>query len=145
MDPHVTEVFDRHINAALGRIVEFGVSDCLPFAAGIIRDLTGIDIIGNTYRGRWNSEEEGMALIPLGMGTTMARRMRDLGWRRVPVEQATPGALCLLRLFVAGPEGMREIHEAGVFDGYWVIHRIEMGVGNAPISAVRWCWVPPCQ
>lgn len=146
MDTDLKSIFRKHIEFALGRPVVFGVSDCLPFAAGIIQDVTGIDILGNRYRGTWNSESEGMAMIPLGMGTTMARRMRELGWNRIDPTLAPVGSLALLRMTARDAEGHpREIHEAGVVSNGLVIHRVEMGVGHAPLSQVRFCWAPPCQ
>jgi hypothetical protein len=139
-------IIQKHVEHVLGASVTFGVNDCLPFAADLILDLTGIDILGNRYRGAWSSEAEGMAMIPLGMGTTMRRHIRELGWEPVSPFSAPVGSLALLRLWVNGSDGnTRRVHEAGVVTGGMVVHRIEKGVGHAPLSDVVFCWKPPCQ
>ncbi len=136
----------KHVENMLGVPVTFGTDDCLPFAADLILDLTGIDILGNRYRGAWSSEAEGMAMIPLGMGTTMRRRIRELGWAKVDPFNAPVGSLALLRIWTLdGAGNCKEIHEAGVVTGGMVLHRVEHGVGHAPLRNVVACWAPTCQ
>lgn len=140
------EIVQKHVEHVLGVPVTFGINDCLPFAADLILELTGIDILGNRYRGAWTSENQGLSMIPLGMGTTMRRRMKELGWTKVDPFSAPVGSLALLRIWIEDANGIaKEIHEAGVVTGGMVVHRIEKGVGHAALRDVVFCWAPPCQ
>lgn len=136
MNPDFNTIIAAHIQAVLGRPVTWGLDDCAPFVAAIVQDLTGVDLLGNAWRGLWSSPADVDRLTPLGLGVTVSRRMRDCGWQRIAPRRAVAGSVCLLR---AGPE-----HIVGLVlpDGR-ALARGSKGVQFWPINAAVAAWERP--
>lgn len=129
-----SEIITRHVNSVIGRKMAWGTDDCVLFVAGLAKDLLGVDVLGNAWRGRWTNKDEALAALPLGLGVVVGRRMRDIGWVRCSPADAQFGAIAIVR-------DMRNEHALGFVLGTGrVLCRGEMGVVGMPTSAIVMCW-----
>lgn len=135
MDANV--IFDSAIKAVLGRAMVFPTDYCATFAAGIIRQVHGVDVLGNRFGGQWaETEDEAYRQHPMGLLVTVARRMRELGWRRVEPLSTRPGDLVVIRAANYG-------HAIGVALGNtWALRRFGSGVRYEPHTAIVAAWTP---
>jgi len=141
------------IAAVHGREVTWGVDDCAPFAADVVKALNGRDVLGNELRGAWSTEDEAHSFMPIGLGVAVARRMRAIGWQKVDPMSAPLGAFALARRevsFMATIGGkQRAVAEARhtcaacVAAGEWFVCRSEKGVTFLRSGAIVSCWGPP--
>ncbi len=136
MDARV--ILRRRIDEVLGIPMSFPHDYCATFAAGIIKDAFGIDVLGNRFGGEFAaSEDDAYSENPMGLLVTVARRMRELGWRRVPAQDAPFGALAVSRSEEYG-------HGIAVANGEgWFVRRYDKGVRFEPPSCIVAAWHPP--
>lgn len=131
-------IIDRHIEAVLGREMRFPADYCATFAAACVLEIHGRDILGNRFAGAFaESEEEAYRSNPMGLLVTTARRMRELGWRRVPATAAKPGDVAVTRSNGYG-------HGIAVARGDgWFIRRNGRGVRFELAETAVAVWTPP--
>ncbi len=131
-------ILSSHIERSLGVPMSFPHDYCATFAAGIIKEVHGADILGNRFGGEFAaSEDEAYHENPLGLLVTVARRMRELGWNRITPDAAPFAALAVCRSEEYG-------HGIAVANGDgWFVRRFCKGVRFEPPSCVVAAWRPP--
>lgn len=131
-------ILDKHIEAILGIPMSFPRDYCATFAAGVIKDIHGVDILGNRFGGEFaKTEAQAHDEFPMGLAITVARRMRELGWVKVKPEDAPVGALGISKTPRYG-------HGIAVSAGTgWFIRRYAKGVSFEPASWIIAAWTPP--
>lgn len=125
------------VTDALGRPMSWPDDWCATFAAAGVAAIWSIDLLGNAFTGAFAADEvAALEAHPLGLGVMLARRMRILGWRRVPIAEAPIGAIAAIR--VGGEYG----HSIGlVVDGGWAVRRSDRGVTWHPAGDIVAAWV----
>lgn len=135
MDPRL--IVDRHIEAVLGKQAVFPSDYCATFADAIIREIHGLDILGNRFAGAFaTTEADAYAAHPMGLLVTVARRMREIGWERIDPMFAQTGDLAVTRAEVYG-HGIAVARGGG-----WFVRRHITGVRIEPASDVVAAWHP---
>jgi hypothetical protein len=139
-DAAVAAIVRPAILAVLGRPMAFPDDYCATFAARLVLDLTGADLLGNQFAGTFvATENEALARHPLGLAVTLARRMTALGWARVPAATAPAGSVAVLRTGHRGPAA----HSVGVALGTSLfVRRASTGVVFQPARDAARCWAP---
>lgn len=136
MDPRL--IIDRHIEATMGRPMRFPDDYCATFAAACVQEIHGRDILGNRFAGAFaETEDEAYRENPLGLLITTSRRMRELGWRRVPAVEARAGDIAVTRSTGYG-------HGIAVARGDgWFVRRFGSGVKFELAETAVAVWTPP--
>ena len=118
---------------ASNRAMVWGVDDCGLFAAGVIETIAGVDL-GKGIRFQYGSPEAAARMLgPGGVPLRVRRLMRRAGFRRIPVGDAWPGDLGLIRTVRGAACVVR--YEPG-----WWIGRGDDGVTFSRDGAVRLAW-----
>ena len=138
---------DQSLTAAitdtLGRPFVWGESDCVLWATDVVRSMSGADLLGNEWRGRWANEADAVALLPRGLGPVAARRLRELGWTQCHVEKADEGDVALVRA-IDPRDPSRRIHALAVIARPgWAVARGDGGVRFCPATEIARVWKCP--
>lgn len=127
------------IERAIREPFEWGRSDCVTWAADVVRDGTGTDPLGD-WRGRFSTAEEASALLSERGHGRLYRSVRwqleRQGWREVRPEQAEDYALGLLRAPGAG------LVLAVRKKGYFMVRLVD-GIAHVLPQAIRVAWACP--
>lgn len=103
----------RFLSAAAQRQFAWGQHDCILFAAGWVREISGVDPAAN-WRGHYATEREAKAILASfgGIGRVMELTLAANGWRRVSTCAPEAGDVVL-----AAPHDGRGQHCAGIATG----------------------------
>lgn len=112
---------------------QWGVQDCVTFAADVAQALTGVDLIAR-YRGTYDSEEGAAAIVgDIGLQAFLTVLMEENGAAECPLPFAQRGDWALVTL------GNHLI--AGVVVGDTVAAPGLRGLAHVPVSRAVAAWV----
>ena len=130
-------ILERNVEAVLGITMSFPHDYCATFARDVIKDAHGIDVLGNRFGGEFaETEADAYRAYPLGLAVTAARRMREIGWRKIPPVEAAFGDFAVVRVHGYG-HGI-----AVAIGGGWFCRRLARGVRFDTSNHVVACWTP---
>jgi len=124
----IDTAIERAVAVSCGKPMEWGIDDCVLWAANILWPIVGFDPAAE-FRGRYRDESAAYGLVSrLGLAMTVARAARDLGWPRIDPLRAQVGDVGIVRS-LNGPACVlfwRADQWVGPLDyGFATVHRAE--------------------
>lgn len=119
------------LDSLRGQPFAWGRNDCCLFAAACIQAVTGLDVAGS-YRGRYASEEEALALTGGDVQAFVARMAQQHGFAEISPARAMRGDVCLAEM----PAGLC----VGIVLGPRVAAQGKAGLVFLPRGCVRRAW-----